>query len=88
MLWSDNKDSRQSQYMTEMKGDGVGYTTQGRLTPILDGADQAAQVRQHCDDAVEYIRQGNFTEAVNSYQKALDIEPESMTALNNLGDRL
>jgi tetratricopeptide (TPR) repeat protein len=36
-------------------------------------------------DAVEYLRQGDYPKAIDAYQRALQFEPENLTALNNLG---
>ena len=48
-------------------------------------SETSRQARQLCMDAVEYIRQGDYSKAVDAYRRALQIEPENLSALNNLG---
>ncbi|MEN6626187.1 MAG: STAS domain-containing protein [Candidatus Sumerlaeia bacterium] len=48
--------------------------------PAGDGRSQ-----QLCNDAVEYLRQGNLAQAMNAYQRARQIDPENIAILNNLG---
>lgn len=41
-------------------------------------------VEEHCRQAVDYMRQGNYEMSVEEYRAALAIEPDYLPALNNL----
>jgi tetratricopeptide (TPR) repeat protein len=87
-LWSDSRDSRQSQINT-----GFNNLTPAAprpafgagLTPGEENNTQAGQIRQWSADAVEYIRQGDYGRAVDVYQRLLQLDPDNLSSLNNLG---
>ncbi len=90
LMWSDRKDSRQSAFSTQ---DQSSDSSSANADDALDhqpargqsvSEDAVAQARHWCGDAVEYIRQDNYAKAVESYQQALQLEPENLSALNNL----
>ena len=86
-LWRDSKDSRQGTRNTESHSPSPSRTN---WTPPLSvtgaGNDETNQkTRQLCADAVEYIRQGDFPKAVDAYTCALNLDPDNLSALNNLG---
>lgn len=81
-LWRDSKDERQGQCNTV--ADFGPPPAAGQLT-MVDGIGCETKVRQLCEDAVEFIRQGEFQRAIECYQRALGISPDNLSALNNLG---
>lgn len=46
---------------------------------------QNAQIESLSRDAVEHLRQGDYQRVIDTYLKILDIDPEDLSALNNLG---
>lgn len=57
-----------------------------QLGPDSEVMDESTrQARQLCMDAVEYIRQGDYSRAIDAYRRALQIDPDNLSALNNLG---
>lgn len=91
LMWSDRKDSRQSAFITQDGSSGSPSADGGDGAPggrpargQSVGEDAVAQARRWCADAVEYIRQGNYAKALESYQQALQLEPENLSALNNM----
>lgn len=59
-----------------------------RPTPMGDGSagrEKKKDVENLSRDAVEHLRQGDYQKVINAYLKILDIEPEDLSALNNLG---
>ena len=48
------------------------------------GPDVRARIDDFCKSAVELMRQGDLDKAVDFYQKAIEIDPEYIPALNNL----
>lgn len=49
-----------------------------------DVRSQKEVIEEHCRRAVDYMRQGNYDMSVDEYQRALEIDPEYLPALNNL----
>lgn len=81
-LWRDSKDIRQGQYNTE--ADFLPKTGT-QLTSINANGENEAKVRQLCDDAMEYHRQGEYQKAIDNYCRALTMDPNNLSALNNIG---
>jgi anti-anti-sigma factor len=80
-LWRDSKDDRQEQYNTQ--ADFLPRNSQ--LTMIDGGGENEARVRQICEEAVELIRRGDYPRAIENYRSALALDPNNLSALNNLG---
>lgn len=87
-LWSDRKDAGQAGRRTEGN-----WTRSGRIRPLgagfsppaEDGVDDRQQrLDQLCQDAVEYLRQGDYNKAIETYREVLEHDAEHLTALNNL----
>jgi tetratricopeptide (TPR) repeat protein len=87
-LWSDSKDTRQSGYITEHSLGGK-PTVHGGITqvPLNEGPrdEIALRVNQCCNEAVEHLRLAEYAKAAEAYEKALQLDPENLSALNNLG---
>lgn len=66
----------------EIKPAGLTTSHSGGVTG--DDANDG-RTRQLCSDAIEYLRQGNMTQAMNAYQRARQLDPENISILNNLG---
>lgn len=63
-------------------------TTCGQATPTAEPTQAAgtlAAVSDHFEKGNEFSRAGDFAKAVEEYQKALDIEPEDVDTMTNLG---
>jgi anti-sigma B factor antagonist len=83
-LWRDSKDDRQVLYNTE-----ADYIPRNQMTQLTmvdgGGGENDSRVRQLCDEAVEFIRQGEYLKAIENYRRALNLDPNNLSALNNLG---
>lgn len=83
-LWRDSKDDRQIHYNTET--DIMPRNQISQLTMVDGGGgENDTRVRQLCDEAVEFIRQGEYQKAIENYRRALNLDPDNLSALNNLG---
>jgi anti-anti-sigma factor len=84
-LWRDSKDVIQTGAATDPSRSGS--RSQPAPTPPAEAGDSevSRRARAHCDDAVEFIRQGDYEKAIVAYRRALALEPDSLSALNNLG---
>lgn len=49
-----------------------------------DDAANREAVEEHCRNAVEALRQGNYEESIKCYRSALELDPNYLPALNNL----
>lgn len=49
-----------------------------------DDSGHREAVEEHCRNAVEALRQGNYEESINCYRSALELDPNYLPALNNL----
>jgi len=49
------------------------------------GSDEKAQIDKLCKEAVVYMKQRDYESAAECYRKALQINPDYLPALNNLG---
>ncbi len=87
ILWRDSKDTSQAQFNTEISDNPAGFNSGGltQMTPSERTGFEGQDARQFCANAVEYIRQGDFQRAIEAYNKALRLEPNNLSALNNLG---
>jgi anti-sigma B factor antagonist len=87
VVWRDSKDTRQAMFNTDIsdtpnsRGGAISNLTTGDSTT----GEAGQRVRQLLMDAVEYMRQGDLGKAVDAYQRALRLEPDNLSALNNLG---
>jgi len=86
-LWRDSKDTRQRSFNTEVDfGPEEGH---GNLTAISEAvgvdSETARTVQKACQEAVDYIKQGDYPKAISAYLRALKSDPENLSALNNLG---
>jgi anti-anti-sigma factor len=86
LVWRDSPDEAQARYNTEAyftppAGDG--------LSPVPRdasfGADTAQRIAELARQAVEYLRFGDYPRVIETYQKVLELDPEDISALNNLG---
>lgn len=86
-LWRDKKDQRQRHFSTasEPTPQQHGPLTQVPFTKGLEGDESDQKVKQYCLDAVEYIKRGEYQQAIDAYRNALSLDKENLTALNNLG---
>lgn len=85
-LWRDRKDSNQTAYKTDIPDTG-GSAASG-LTEFNASREtefNVDRIKQLCDNAVEFIRQADYKRAIETYQEILQLDPNNMTALNNLG---
>jgi anti-anti-sigma factor len=83
-LWRDGNRGSQAAFNTDL-GQGA---ERANLTQIADfHPDQQVShiVREACNEAVEFIRQGDYQRAIECYQRALRSDPQNLSALNNLG---
>jgi len=84
-LWRDSKDNQQSLYSTVH--DNM-TPSQGGLTPAVTDSSQdeerSEQMKRLCDEAAEYIRQADYPQAIRCLEQALELDPNHLTALNNL----
>lgn len=85
-LWRDSKDARQIEYNTEANQGSPAHSNLTQVPMMGNEEDEAShRIRQLCLDAVEYLRQGDYQKAIDAYVRALDFEPDNLSALNNLG---
>lgn len=80
-LWRDSKDEQRMQCSTEAD---LGQWNPMQQLATASGENDL-QVRKLCEEAVELIRQGEYPKAIESYRRALTLEPDNLSALNNLG---
>lgn len=84
-LWHDGKDAKQGQCNTVVDfGPKNGGTTQVSMSGIPN-SETEAKVRQCCEEAVEFIKKGDYDRAIESYRRALGLDQDNLSALNNLG---
>lgn len=83
-LWRDGKDSQQVQLGTIADvGPRPGSPP---LTSAEGGNGECdTKVRQFCEEAVDYIKKGDYPHAIDSYRRALGLDGDNLSALNNLG---
>jgi anti-anti-sigma factor len=93
-LWRDSRDAQQALFNTEQPttsggGGGSAAAHQLNITQLPSHATPTdeldARVHRHCSDAVDAIRQADYDKAVEAYRQALSLDPENLSALNNLG---
>ena len=51
----------------------------------LDVREQRVEIERLSRDAVEHLRQGDYQKVIDRYLEVLDIDPDDLSALNNLG---
>ena len=88
LLWSDSSDTGYGQVKVDSAHSSL--ATRSNLTQFSTGpsenpTEQQQIVRQLCIDAVEYIKQGDYEQAAECYERALGIDGSNLSALNNLG---
>jgi len=87
LLWRDTPDESQNQFNTETKfatphpRDAVFANSTGESIR-LEAQKETEKLNR---DAVEHIRHGDYPKAIEIYQKVLELDPEDLSALNNLG---
>ncbi|MCL5270883.1 MAG: tetratricopeptide repeat protein [bacterium] len=85
-LWRDSKDISQRNFNTEVSYEPLPQSNVTQVDePEAQDNESQQKVKQWCIDAVEFIKQGDYHKAIDYYQRALDMEPGNLTALNNLG---
>lgn len=84
-LWRDCRDLQQKLFNTD--SDAL-HTVRSGLTSLIpesEDEETAAKVKQLCADAVEYIKLGDYRKALAAYERVLSLEPDNLSALNNMG---
>jgi anti-anti-sigma factor len=87
LLWSDNSDTGHGQFKTDPYHTPLSTRsnpTQFSTSSSDRSVEQEQIVRQLCTDAVEYIKQGDYEQATECYERALGIDSSNLSALNNL----
>jgi anti-anti-sigma factor len=87
LIWSDSKDARQAAYNTE-------YNTQGGDASARLGGSKGSlelspdspegRIQQLCQQAIDLLQRGDLQKSVDAFRQALAINPDHVTALNNL----
>ncbi len=81
----ESPDESQSRFNTEAyftPYTDESITSVGQRPGVLDGGSQIAELSKR---AVEYLRFGDYAKVVETYLKVLEIDPDDISALNNLG---
>lgn len=91
IVFRDSQDENQAAYVTEggHTPEEPGGGLQGVRAPAIAGAgiknDRQRELDLLARDALEHLRNGAYQRAVDLYKKIIEIEPEDLSALNNLG---
>lgn len=91
LLWRDSPDESQSRYNTEAYF--TPYTEENTPTPVggsssgsgAGGDSRSREIAELSRRAVEYLRFGDYPSVIETYRKVLEIDPDDISALNNLG---
>lgn len=87
LLWRDSPDESQNFFNTEsnMTPYHGGTLLSGAGVEKLDVREQRVEIERLSRDAVEHLRQGDYQKVIDRYLEVLDIDPDDLSALNNLG---
>jgi anti-anti-sigma factor len=85
LVWRDSPDESQSKFNTEAYF--TPYTEDTASPPGDSRGDSrgSSEISELSKRAVEYLRFGDYTRVVETYMKVLEIDPDDIAALNNLG---
>ena len=93
-LWDDNNHAARKDSSADAVGPvtaASGDSIHGTPPPVVicaaanNEAHEDELVKQLCQDAVEYIKQGDYQKAIEIYLRSLEVDSQNLTALNNLG---
>lgn len=86
LLWRDTPDESQKKFSTEA------YFIAGESKAITPGAEDAAQkeaqreaIAELTQKALDHLRLGDYPKVIEVYREVLDLDPNDIAALNNLG---
>lgn len=86
LLWRDTPDESQRRFNTEA------YFIANESKSITPGSDNPAEkeaqleaIAELTQKALDHLRLGDYPKVIEVYQKVLDLDPNDIAALNNLG---
>lgn len=83
VLFRESRDENQGRFVTEAQYKPI-PVPEATVKSTLENDDQK-QAERSSRDALEHLRNGAYQQAIDEYKKVLEINPDSMSALNNLG---
>ncbi len=86
IVWRDSPDESQNRLNTEDESFTPPGGSNGPKTPLQAvRPERSKESEALARDAVEHLRQGDYPKAKDLYMRALEITPDDLSALNNLG---
>ncbi|MBI3735919.1 tetratricopeptide repeat protein [Candidatus Sumerlaeota bacterium] len=88
LLWRDSPDESQNRFKTEDEsftphGGAPASTPRTPLQPLR--AERQKETEKLSRDAVEHLRHGDYQKAIELYRRVIELDPEDLSAMNNLG---
>lgn len=87
IVWRDSPDESQERFNTEDESytppAGSGTDARAPIQPVR--AERQKEAQRLSNDAAAHLRHGDFQKAIDLYRQVLEIDPEDLSALNNLG---
>jgi anti-anti-sigma factor len=86
LLWRDSPDETQNLFITEVSNltPFALQTASGAESPRPEEIERRRSLQRLTRDAVEHLKHGRYEKVIEVYQRVLDVDPNDISALNNL----